>query len=65
MKGNFYEADEKVSGIFAKYSAIISKEVLALAVVDNMNDAEVKEIYQKEWNINGEHVLLGVKKGGN
>ena len=21
--------------------------------------------YEKDWNINGEHVLLGVKKGGN
>ena len=59
----YYDANEKVTSIFHKYGDVIRKEVLALAVVENMSDAA--DAYQKEWNINGEHVLLGVKKGGN
>ena len=56
----YYKADEKVSGIFTKYSDTIRADVLGLDIVSDTVDG-----YQKEWNINGEHVLLGVKKGGN
>ncbi len=62
----FYEADEKVAGIFAAHGDIIRKEVLALDLTAALpeNDAADTGIYQKEWNINGEQVRLGVKKEG-
>jgi isoleucyl-tRNA synthetase len=53
----YYQADEKVSGIFEKYGETIMTDVLGHKVVANTVDG-----YQKEWNINGENVLLGVKK---
>ena len=55
-----YQADEKVAEIFTKYGEEIKGDVLGLAIVAGTVDG-----YQKEWNINGENVLLGVKKGEN
>ena len=52
-----YKADQKVKDIFAKYGEEIAKEVLAESVVADMVSG-----YQKEWNINGETVVLGVEK---
>ena len=52
-----YKADQKVKDIFAKYGDEIAKEVLAESVV-----ADTVSGYQKEWNINGETVVLGVEK---
>ena len=51
------EADQKVKDIFTKYGEEIAKEVLAESVV-----ADTVSGYQKEWNINGETVVLGVEK---
>ena len=53
-----YQADDKVAAIFDKYGDTIKADVLGLDVVAGSVDG-----YQKEWNINGETVLLGVKKG--
>ena len=52
-----YKADQKVKDIFTKYGEEIAKEVLAESVV-----ADTVSGYQKEWNINGETVVLGVEK---
>ena len=52
-----YRADQKVKDIFTKYGEEIAKEVLAESVV-----ADTVSGYQKEWNINGETVVLGVEK---
>ena len=53
-----YQADDKVAAIFDKYGDTIKADVLGLDVVAGSVDG-----YEKEWNINGETVLLGVKKG--
>ena len=64
----YYKADEKVSGIFTQYGDTIRKDVLALDIAVDQNGefaSDAAGVYNKEWNINGEQVLLGVKKGGN
>ena len=50
-----------------KYGDTIKSDVLGVNVVADTAGAfaDEPEVYSKEWNINGEHVLLGVKKGGN
>ena len=53
-----YKADAKAADIFAKYGEDIKADVLGLDIT-----ADAVDGYQKEWNINGETVLLGVKKG--
>ncbi len=53
----YYQADEKVTDIFRKYGAEIQSDVLGVAIISDSLDG-----YQKEWNINGETVILGVKK---
>jgi isoleucyl-tRNA synthetase len=53
----YYQADETVSNIFEKYGETIKSDVLGQNIVTTAVDG-----YQKEWNINGEKVLLGVKK---
>ena len=53
----YYKADAKVADIFGKYGSEIRSDVLGNAIVAGKMDG-----YQKEWNINGETVLLGVKK---
>ena len=52
-----YIADEKVTGIFAKYGEEIKSEVLA----DAISSGNLKG-YEKEWSINGESVQLAVEK---
>ena len=52
-----YQAGEKIESVFRKYSAQIQSDVLA----EGIDSAGVKG-YEKEWNINGEHVVLGVEK---
>ena len=63
----YYHADEKVADIFNKYGNDIMGDVLGtegVAEADSFDSGE-NGIYCKEWNINGEKVLLGVKKGEN
>ncbi|MCI9083238.1 MAG: isoleucine--tRNA ligase [Lachnospiraceae bacterium] len=52
-----YQAEDKISGIFESHGAQIQSEVLAQEI-----DSPVVRGFEKEWNINGEHVLLGVEK---
>ena len=52
-----YTGSEKAESIFAKYAESISSEVLA----EEVTKAEPAG-YVKEWNINKEHVTLGVTK---
>ena len=52
-----YQAQEKVQKIFDKFGKEICQDVLA---EDITSDAVTG--YQKEWNMNGETVLLGVEK---
>ncbi len=52
-----YKADGKVTAIFEKYGDAIRSDVLGVAIA---GDAALG--YTREWNINGEKVLLGVKK---
>ena len=63
----YYHADEKVADIFNKYGNDIMGDVLGTEVVAEADSFDSGEngIYCKEWNINGEKVLLGVKKGEN
>ena len=63
----YYHADEKVADIFNKYGKNIMGDVLGTEVVAEADSFDTKEdgIYCKEWNINGEKVFLGVKKGEN
>ncbi len=57
-----YRSDEKVAGIFAAYRDTIKADVLAEEIVSDDADGETSDgAYRKEWNINGETVLLGVK----
>ena len=53
----YYQGSEKVAGIFERNRDAISKEVLATSV-----QSSAEGVYQKEWNINGEAVTLGVTK---
>lgn len=52
-----YQAEEKISRIFDAHGAEISSNVLA----DEIQKGNLKG-YSKEWNINGEHVELGVER---
>ncbi len=52
-----YQAGEKIHAIFEKYGAQIQSEVLAQQI-----DSAVVKGYEKEWNINGEKVAMGVEK---
>ena len=52
-----FEADEKVTGIFAKYADAIKKEVLGKKITAGSTSG-----YTKAWNINGEEVTLSVEK---
>ncbi len=52
-----YQTGEKVSGVFEKNPDTICSEVLAVEIT-----TEKLGGYEKEWNINGEHVVLEVKK---
>ena len=52
-----YLADDRIRAVFEKSGEQIQKEVLAEAI-----SADALSGYQKEWNINGERVTLGVEK---
>ncbi|MFP3156233.1 isoleucine--tRNA ligase [Lachnospiraceae bacterium ZAX-1] len=52
-----YKAKDKIKGIFNNYGAQIQSEVLAVSIV-----ADDICGYEKEWDINGEKVLLGVER---
>ena len=52
-----YQADEKAAKIFEKNKDTILSEVLAVELT-----TEKLGGYEKEWNINGEHVVMEVKK---
>lgn len=50
-------SDKKIADIFEKNKNTIQSEVLAVKVTNERLDG-----YEKEWNINGEHVVMEVKK---
>ncbi len=52
-----YHAEDKIAAIFENYGGQIQSEVLA----ERIDGTQLKG-YQKEWNINGEHVVLSVQK---
>ena len=52
-----YQANDEISAIFEKYGTQIQKEVMADRIV-----SDTLAGYQKEWNINGQQVTLGVEK---
>lgn len=52
----YYEGNDKIAEIFAKNGESIGKDVLA------ENVSQGKAGYSKEWNINGEKVVLSVEK---
>ena len=52
-----YQANDKMKGIFDNYGEEIKKDVMADVIT-----ADALKGYQKEWNINGETVILGVEK---
>ena len=52
-----YQAGDRISSIFHSSGTQIQSEVLA----EKIDSAELKG-YRKEWNINGEPVILGVEK---
>ena len=52
-----YQAGDKIADIFEKYGEQIGKEVLAEKIT-----AGTANGYEKEWNINGEKVVLAVEK---
>ena len=53
----YAQGNEKLAGLMETYAADIRADVLADEIcTDRM------EGYTKDWNINGEHVTLGVKK---
>ncbi len=53
----YQNGNEKISGILTKNESVIRKEVLADEIVTGRMGG-----YEKEWNINGETVVLGVEK---
>ena len=52
-----FTADDKITKIFADYGDAIKKDVLAETIT-----AGALTGYEKEWDINGEHVVLSVEK---
>ena len=52
-----YQTREKVAGIFERNAAEIQSEVLAQKIQTDVLDG-----YQKEWNINGEKVIMEVSR---
>ncbi len=52
-----YEADDKVSGVFAAHSEEIASVVLADSITSGLNDG-----FKKDLNINGESVSLSVRR---
>ncbi len=54
----FYSGSDKIADIFAKHSELIMADTLALSAVNAVDESA----YTKEWSINGEKTVLGVKK---
>ena len=52
-----YKAEEKIKAVFEKFGDTIKSEVLADTII-----ADTITGYEKEWNINGETVTLGVER---
>lgn len=52
-----YQAQGKIKDVFTKYGAQIQSEVLAEKITPDTVHG-----YEKEWDINGEPVILGVEK---
>lgn len=55
----FVNGNEKIAEIFAEHGEEIRSEVLADEILPGQTGG-----YAKEWNINGEKVMLGVEKIG-
>ncbi len=53
----YSDGNDKIAGILSSNREGIMKEVLADDIVIGKGDG-----YNKDWNINGEEVTLGVKK---
>ena len=53
----YSDGNDKIAGILSSNREGIMKEVLADDIVIGKGDG-----YNKDWNINGEDVTLGVKK---
>ncbi len=53
----FWQAGDAIAEIFEKYGTQIQSEVLAVSI-----SKDAVKGYEKEWNINGEKVVLGVEK---
>ncbi len=53
----YQKGNDKISGILKKHEALIKGEVLARRILFDQAGG-----YEKEWNINGETVMLGVEK---
>ncbi len=53
----YQEGNERIAGLFEMHRDAIAKEVLADQIRTGETDG-----YAKEWNINGEKTVLGVKK---
>ena len=51
-----HKDNDKIAAIFAKFADVIKEDVLA----DEIKEGNVSG-YQKEWDINGEKVMLGVE----
>ena len=51
-----YSANERISGVFARFGADIAADTLADCVESSLSG------YTKEWDINGENVSLSVEK---
>ncbi|MEI6603265.1 MAG: isoleucine--tRNA ligase [Clostridia bacterium] len=53
----FHTGNTKLADIIVRNEALIAEEVLAVAVVDSTGTG-----FNKEWNVNGETIHLGVSK---
>ena len=57
----YSDKNDKIKEILSNNKDKIMSEVLAIDIVFGSMDG-IDGIYSKEWNINGEDVLLGVRK---
>ena len=60
-----YEADAQVCSVFERYKEAIQGDVLAETIRESTCDSGAGEDsaeYQKQWNLNGHKVKLGVRK---
>ena len=57
----FADKNDIIKDILSRNKDKVMSEVLALDIIIGSMD-DIEGVYKKEWNINGEDVLLGVKK---